>query len=185
MERGNTERANSSIVGSRLMEFVKNFAIKHVIGLLMAATTLFTTGAAGVAWTLYEASVNRVEEMKVSEFNELMAENRKFLEMLNAFTEEVALEDKVDPAKRRELSAILTRLYTKFGDFSVNMPQNADNSVKELQTSLNEVKKQVQTMRAKGDLDRLSVSLVKMFREMSDLKPYLEQSVGKFAVEIS
>ncbi|MBP2534096.1 hypothetical protein [Agrobacterium tumefaciens] len=161
------------------MEFLKNFARQHVVGTIFTCAGMFFTGASGVAWTLYEQSVNRVEEMKVSEFNELMAENGKFLEMLNAFTEEVGQDDKIDPVKRRELSASLSRLYTKYGNFSVNMPSTADASIKKLQTSLNNVKKQVQTMKVKSDLDPLGVSLVIMFRDMKSLKPYLEQSVGK------
>lgn len=145
----------------------------------MTGIGLFVTGAAGVGWTIYEARVNRVEEMKVAEFNDLMAENNKFLEMLSAFTEEVALDGKVDPQKRRDLSASLTRLYTQFGTFTVNMPHGAEPRVQELQASLNRVKKQVQTMRAKDDLDPLSVTLVEMFRNMKTVKPLLEESVGK------
>lgn len=161
------------------MEFLRDFARRHVLKTFFAGAAMLLTGGSSAVWTIYEQSVNRVEEMKVAEFNDLMNENSKFLEMLNAFTEEVGQDDKIDPVKRRELSASLNRLYTKYGNFSVNMPSTADASIKKLQTSLNTVKKQVQTMKVKSDLDPLGVSLVIMFRDMKSLKPYLEQSVGK------
>ncbi|MGO8016305.1 hypothetical protein AB9E19_15270 [Rhizobium leguminosarum] len=152
-----------------------NFCRQHIISVFIAGLTL----GSGSFAALYEAGINRVEDLKVVEFNELMSENKKFLEGLNAFTEEVALKGKIDPKKKSELSASLARLYTNLGAFTVNVSAENEASVRDLQTSVNEVKKQVQLMKKKQDLDPLGVSMVDYFEKLNAAKPIIEAAVGK------
>lgn len=152
-----------------------DFCKRHVLGVFVAGLTL----GSGSFAAIYEARVNRVEDLKVTEFNELMSENKKFLEGLNAFTEEVALKGKIDPKKKSELSASLARLYTNLGTFTVNVSAQNETAVRQLQTSVNEVKKQVQLFKKKQDLDPLGVSLVDYFEKLNTAKPVIEAAVGK------
>ncbi|WP_256750518.1 hypothetical protein [Mesorhizobium sp. Mes31] len=162
-----------------MLKAIKEFARAHILGTVITCFATGAAGGAGTAWQLYEARVNRVEEMKVQEFQGLVAENKKFEELLSAFTEEVGTSGTVDPEKRKEISASLVRLYSGLGAFTVNLPPDQEPPVKKLQTSINEVKKHVQLMQKKQDLETLGAALVVMFRDMKAAQPVLEQAVGK------
>ncbi|MBB2841415.1 UNVERIFIED_ORG: ribosomal protein L29 [Rhizobium etli] len=159
----------------KILEFFRT----HVLMTALAAASAGLSIGGGVVATVYESRVNRLEDMKVAEFNEVIIENKKFLENLNAFTQDVDKKGKIDQAKRNELSATLTRLYTNLGTFSVNVSGDEIASVRELQTSVNEVKKQLQLMTEKQDLDPLGVALVDYFIKMKAAKPVIEAAVGK------
>ncbi len=158
---------------------IADFARQHIFGTIITAAGVGATGGVGVIWSLYEAQINRLEDMKVAEFNELMTENKKFLELLNTFTEEVAVNGVVDPQKKKDLSSSLARLYTSLGAFTVNLPSDKEAPVRGLQSSINEVKKHVQLLQSKQDLDPLSVALVDMFQKLKVARPIIESSVGK------
>ncbi|TPO02191.1 hypothetical protein [Mesorhizobium sp. B1-1-5] len=162
-----------------MLKAIKEFARAHILGTAISCLATGAIGGAGAYWSLYEAHVNRVEEMKVQEFQGLVAENKKFEELLSAFTEEVGSSGTVDPEKRKEISASLVRLYSGLGAFTVNLPSDQEPPVKKLQTSINEVKKHVQLMQKKQDLENLGAALVVMFRDMKAAQPVLEQAVGK------
>lgn len=162
-----------------MLTAIKQFARKHILGTIVASVATGAAGGAGAYWSLYEAQVNRVEEMKVAEFQGLVSETKKFQELLSAFTEEVGTVGSVDLEKRKEISASLVRLYSGLGAFTVNLPPEQEPPVKKLQTSINEVKKRVQLTNTKQDLDPLSVALVTMFRDLKAAQPVLEQAVGK------
>ena len=162
-----------------MLDAITEFARKHIMGTVVASVAAGATGGLGVYWSLYEAQVNRVEAMKVEEFQGLVSEKKKFEELLSAFTEEVGTGGTVDPEKRKEISASLVRLYSGLGAFTVNLPPEQESPVKKLQTSINEVKKRVQLTNTKQDLDPLSVALVAMFRDLEAAQPVLEQAVGK------
>ncbi|KLK91441.1 hypothetical protein AA309_20330 [Microvirga vignae] len=154
-------------------------AREHIIVSLLGALALGATGGVGVLWNLYEARTNRIEEMKVAEFNELTTENKKFLELMSTFTEQIALSGTVDQDKKKEISASLVRLYNSFGAFSVNLSPEREQPVRRIQTSINEVKKRVQLVNGKKDLDPLSVALVRLFQDMKEVRPIIEEAVGK------
>ncbi|MER9893288.1 hypothetical protein NKJ40_14545 [Mesorhizobium sp. M0119] len=162
-----------------MLTAIKNFARTHILGTVVASLATGAAGCAGVYWSLYEARINRVEEMKVQEFQSLVSETKKFMDLLNAFTEEIGTSGAIDPEKRKEVSASLVRLYSGLGAFTVNLPPEQEQPVKKLQTSINEVKKHVQLMRKKQDLETLGAALVVMFSDMKAAQPVLEQAVGK------
>ncbi len=162
-----------------VLSAVKEFARKHIIGTIIASVGAGAAGGATVYWSLYEAQVNRIEEMKAAEFQGLVSEIKNFRELLSAFTEEVGTVGSVDHGKRKEISASLVRLYSGLGAFTVNLPPDQELPVKKLQTSINEVKKRVQLTNTKQDLDPLSVALVTMFSDLKLAQPILEQAVGK------
>lgn len=155
-------------------------ARKHILTALCGTLlTGLATGGVGVYWSLYEAQVNRVEDMKVTEFHTLMSENDKFLEGLSAFTEEIATTGTVDPEKRKALSASLVRLYTGLGSFTVNIPREKEPPVRELQASVNQLRKRVQLVNAIQDLDPLAVAFVKVRNDLKLVEPIFEEAVGK------
>ncbi|QRY68212.1 hypothetical protein JVX98_07965 [Ensifer sp. PDNC004] len=156
-----------------------DYARQHFVGTIVSAVVATAGLTSTAVVSLYEAGINRVEEMKVAEFNALMSENAKFLELLSAFTEEIATNGVVDANKKRELSSSLTRFYTGLGTFTANLPISKEETVRSLQSSVNEVKKRVQMVKAKNDLDPLSVALVDMFQKMKLAKPVIEEAVGK------
>ncbi|ESY64964.1 hypothetical protein X743_30355 [Mesorhizobium sp. LNHC252B00] len=162
-----------------MLKAITEFARAHILGTVVASITAGAAGGAGVYWSLYEARVNRIEEMKVQDFQGLVAENKKFEELLSAFTEEVGTSGAVDPAKRKEISASLVRLYSGLGAFTVNLPPEQELPVKKPQTSINEVKKHVQLMQKKQDMETLGAALAVMFQDMKAAQPVLEQAVGK------
>jgi hypothetical protein len=163
-----------------VLSTLKEFARKHIIWTAAGSLVMGTaTGGLGVYWSLYEASVNRVEDMKVGEFQALVSETKKFQELLNAFTEELGTGGSVDQQKRKEMSASLVRLYSGLGAFTVNLPPEQEPPVKKLQTSINEVKKRIQITENKQDLEMLGGALANMFRDMKAAQPVLEQAVGK------
>ncbi|MDW5315517.1 hypothetical protein [Rhizobium sp. PL01] len=162
-----------------MIQAIADYLRQHIFGAILAAVSIGATGGAGVFWSIYEAQINRVEEMKVAEFNELMTENKKFLEMLNSFTEEISVSGVIDPQKKKDISSSLARLYTNVGAFTVNLPVEKEMPVRNLQSSINEVKKHIQLMHKKQDLDTLSVALVDMFRNLKLAQPIIEAAVGK------
>lgn len=162
-----------------MLTAIKEYARKHIMGTVIASLVTGATGAVGLYSSLYEAKVNRIEEMKVEEFQGLVLENKKFQELLSAFTEELGRGNPADPDKRQELSASLVRLYSGLGAFTVNLPPAQEPPVRKLQTSINEVKKRVQLTETRDDLDTLGAALVVMFRDLKAAQPVLEQAVGK------
>ena len=162
-----------------MLTAIRDFARKHIFGTVVASMAAGAAGGVGTYWSLYEARVNRIEEMKVKEFEGLVSETKKFRELLSMFTEDVDAGGAIDPEKRREISASLVRLYSGLGAFAVNIPADKEQPVKKLQTSINEVKKHVQLMQEKQDLETLGAALVVMFRDMKIAQPILEEAVGK------
>lgn len=160
---------------SRIGDFCRNNIIATIIG----ATSLGASGTAATFWSLYEAKINRVEDMKVAEFNDLVNETKKFRELLNAFTNGNGVKWKSDPEKRSEIAASLVRLYSGLDAFTVNIQPGQELSVKRLQTSINELKKQVQLTKSQNDLNMFYLRLATMFEDFSAAKPVLESAVGK------
>jgi len=158
---------------------IKEFARNHILATIIASAAAGATGVVGLYSSLYEARINRVEEMKAAEFQGLVLETKKFEELLSAFTEAVGTVGTVDPEMRREISASLVRLYSGLGAFTVNLPPDQEPPVKKLQTSINEVKKRVQLTESKQDLETLGAALVVMFSDLKAAQPILEQAVGK------
>ncbi|MBZ9654659.1 hypothetical protein [Phyllobacterium lublinensis] len=158
----------------------KAFLQKHILGTVVSTTVLgLMSGGGATYWALYEAQVNRVAEMRVKEFQSLGDETQKFKELLSSFTEDVDASGTINPDKRKDLSSTLVRMYNVYGAFTVNLPKEKEQPVKTLQTSINEVKKQVQTMKTKQDLDPLGLALVDMFQNLKTVQPLLEEAVGK------
>lgn len=157
-----------------------DWARKHVAFAALGSAAIGALGGSFTTYlTLYEKGVTRVEEMKVAEFQGLVSDTKKFEELLSAFTEEIGTKGTVSDDKRRELSATLVRLYSGLGAFSVNLPPEQEPPVRKLQTSINEVKKQVQLTQKKQDLERLGAALVVMFRDLKSARPVMERVVGK------
>jgi hypothetical protein len=162
-----------------MLKRIVDFARQHIFATVFGAFSLGATGGIGAYWNIYEAREKRIEEMKVAEFNELMTENKKFLELLSVFTEQLASSGTVDADKKKEITASLVRLYNSYGSFTMNLPRDKEPPVREIQASINEVKKRVQLVTGKPDLDRLSVALVKLFNDMKAARPIIEEAVGK------
>ncbi len=162
-----------------MLTTIAEWVRKHTILALISATSLGAGGATTAWWSIYEARVNRIEEMKVAEFNELVNETKKFREGLNQFTEELALNGVVNAKQRSELSGNLVRLYSGLSAFSVNVPLEKEEPIRNLQRSINEVKKRIQLTKVKQDLDPLGVALVQMFQAFEHAQPVIEEAVGK------
>jgi flagellin-specific chaperone FliS len=162
-----------------LFEKIANFAKQHFLGTIVTALITGAGTTAALYSSLYEAHINRIEEMKVTEFQAIVTEIKKFQELLNEFTQELAVTNKVDEGKKSEISATLVRLYSGLGAFTVNLSKENEPPVAKLQSSINEVKKRIQLTQSKPDLDKLGAALVVMFRDMKDAQPVLELAVGK------
>ena len=163
-----------------------DFCRQHIVA-TMITTLLFgwVPGGIAVVYSLYQAKVNRVEDMKVRQYELLSAENEKFLLILNRFTAKLATSGEVDLDQKDEMSESLARLYYQFGMFAINLPKASEQPLRDLQSSINEVKKQVQLVDSKADLDPLSVALVHMFRNLKAVQPLIESAVGKPIAPIS
>lgn len=164
-----------------MLRKLANFAREHILATAATAAVAGASAAWPVFLSIYEAKVNRVEAMKVAEFQSLMTERNKFFELLAGFTEEVATSGTVDQGKKKEISAILVRLYNGYGTFMVNIPQQSEIPVRELQSSLNELRKRVQTFNRKADLDPLAVAFIDVDRSLKKVQPIIENAVGKSA----
>jgi len=165
--------------GSKVLRAIVDFLRRHVVAALVSAAGIGATGSAAVVRNLYEAQVNRVEEMKVAEFQALASERNRFLELLSGFTEEIALDGAVDPKKKTELSASLVSLYNGYRAFTVNISKDKEQPIRELQTSLNELRKRVQLTSVKQDLDPLAVAFKKVATDLRIVQPIIEEAVGK------
>ena len=157
----------------------RQWARENIIKTLLGTAVLAATGGAGTYWAIYQDNINRIENMKVAEFNELVQEIKKFREGLNIFTEQLAINGVINAEKRSELSTSLVRLYSGLNTFSVNIPYGKEQPIKNLQSSINSTKKQIQLTNEKKDLDKLGVTLVNLFRDFEIAQPIIEEAVGK------
>ncbi len=158
---------------------IAKIAKEHVLAVAISCLSIGATSGVAAYWSLYESKLNRVEELKIEEFKSIMSENSIFLEKLSDFTLEVSDTGNVDPVVKKELSNSLVRLYTNFNVFKLNLPTEKTVEISQLQTSINEVRKNVQYISDKSGLDPLSVALVDFFRNMKKVQPILEESIGK------
>lgn len=158
---------------------LKSWAQSHIVASMLSVLTVGVGTGATTVWKIYGDQVNRLEDMKVAEFNQLTQEIRTFNETLNVFTSELATTGQADQAKKMQLSTSLVRLYGGLTAFSVNIPTEKEETIKSLKTSINEVKKHVQATNSKDDLDPLSVALVDLYRNLKRARPIIEHAVGK------
>lgn len=143
------------------------------------------TGGISVSWGLMQDRVNRQESQTLQEYNGLVVGNAKFLRLITAFTEEIALTGSADAAKRTELSGALSDLYTDLGSFAWNVPQDQRITVERAQASINEVRKQVQLIKTKSDLDPLAVAFRDYHVNMEAAQPVLQSAAGRAVVSSS
>lgn len=138
-------------------------------------------GGVGLYWTLVEQRITRQEEQTLTEYNDLLADHREFLGLLSAFTEDVAISGSANPEKRTQVSAAAAALYTRLEAFAWNVPVDQRLVVKRVQSSVNEVRKQVQLLNTKADLDPLAVAFKTFYEDMEAAQPIIQVTAGKFS----
>jgi hypothetical protein len=158
-----------------MMKRLAELAREHI---LMAFLISLVPSGVAIGVAIYEARINRTEDLKVSQFKDLSSEQNHFLESLSAFTENFARSGTPDPSKRKELSMAMVRYYDTMGSFASNLPHDQVIQVRQLQSSLNAMRNRVQTADKKTDLDGLSVAFVQVYRDMKTLQPIMKEAVG-------
>lgn len=157
-----------------IIEHAKENAGKMVFGSIAS----ILVAIAGFGAAIYQSTANRVAEMRLAEVKEITAEKMKFNELLQSFTGEVSIENKMDPSKKSEISASLTRLYGRYSSFRINVSEQDASRIDHLMSSINDVKKNIQLLKEKSDMDRLSVSLVYYYRQMKVVDPIVGTTIG-------
>lgn len=167
------------VLGMPVVKKITAWVRTHIFTAVLAALLTGALGAGGALWVYFQSRIDRIEGMKVEEFQSLMTESRQFLETLSVFTEQVAETGLVDNEKKKELSASLVRLYSGYGLFVGNLPRDKVRPIRDLQHSINEMRKTLQLMKEKEDLDPLSVAFHRYIQHMKIAQPILEEAVGK------
>lgn len=156
-----------------------SFLRRHAIGVLISGAGLFATGATSTVWALYQARENRVEEMKAKALQDIAQENHKFRVLLDQFTYDLSQNNKIDLEKKKELASSLVSMYSSYGEYRSNLSHIDRAKIAELQASINDVKKQIQSAKSKSDLEHLGAALVSLFRSQKSIEDALERSVGR------
>ena len=153
-----------------------DLAREHI---LLALLVAMVPSLVGMAVTIYEANVNRLEDLKVAEYKAVMDDNDKFLRSLSVFTEDLARRGTVDTQKRQELSTALVQFYMTIGRFNSNLPVDQQQPVLALQTSLATLRSRVQAVEKKEDLVEVGDAFYKVNNDMKIARPIFDGAVGK------
>lgn len=149
----------------------------HVVVTALSCAVAGGFAGWGVSWSLYEAQVNRVAEMRVEAYKGLQKERETFLLAMQSFTLKVASDGTVEQGKKEELAASLARQYFAYSTYASNLPPDARPRVESLQTALNQLKKTVVTFKGKPDLDALGIGMVDVLRGYKAVDPLIDKSV--------
>ncbi len=163
-----------------MLKAVGNFCREHVLATVVTSLIVGGFGGVGLHWAVVEQRINRQEDQTLSEYNELLTRHREFLHLISAFTEDVAVMGVPDAVKRTEVSAAASSLYTHLEAFAWNVPLDQRTVVKRVQSSINEVRKRVQLLQTKADLDPLAVAFQSFYEDMEAAQPVIQGAAGKF-----
>lgn len=156
---------------------VISFCRDHI--LVTVCTTLVTSGLAGysLGWSLYEARVNRVEELKIESVKNLEKERENMLVLVQSFTSGLINGDKLDAQKRDEIAASLSRQYSGYNAYTRNLSPQDTIAVKALQTSLNDFRKSLLAVKKTEDLDPVYLDMNNMFKAFKTVDAIVDKTI--------
>lgn len=126
-----------------------------------------------------QSAADRLGTLQVEEYSKLVDEQQSFDQLLEPFTRELALAGIVDKAKMAEMTASLVRQHQDVAAFRSNLDASAAPALSELQSSLNDVKTQLQLVENVQDMDQFGMALVEMQRSWKEVRPIIDAAVGK------
>lgn len=150
----------------------------------------FSTIAATIigTWTVFSAvtteRLNRYEAAMLQEYLAVRKVERDFLKELNKFTYQVASGSAPDPALVQEMNTSLVDMHQRLGIFSDGLDQQQALPIRTLQNELNEVKKELQNVRSKNDLQFLAADMLRMQNAYKSALPVFEARIGKPLVDL-
>lgn len=153
------------------------FCREHILA--TACATLVAGGLGGytIGWSLYEARVNRIEEMKVEAVKNLNKERENMLVLFQSFTSGLINDGKVDSQKRDEIAASLSRQYSGYSAYTQNLSIQDSVAVKKLQTSMNDLRKSLLAVRKMEDLDPVYMDMKGMFESFKSVDPIIDRTI--------
>lgn len=147
--------------------------------LITAISCTITGGLAGVGvtWSLYEARVNRVEDMKVEAIKDLNKERQEMLVMIQAFTSALISDGKLSAEKRDAIAASLSKQYSSYANYALNLDPAAAVEVKKLQTSMNKLRQSLLAVQIAKDLDPFYLAMNDLFKAYKTVDPLVDRSI--------
>lgn len=156
---------------------VISFCRDHVFATVCVSLITGALGGYGVGWSLYEARVNRIEEMKIESVKDLSKERETFLLLMQSFTSKLINDGSLDAQKKEEIAASLAKQYLGYGRYAQNLPAQDIAPVKKLQTSLNALRKSLLAVRTVEDLDPVYLEMKGMFEGFKVVDPLIDRSI--------
>lgn len=159
------------------MNSVLSFFRQHIVGTVCTTLVLGLLGGVPIGWSLYEARVNRIEDMKVGAIKNLDQEREDMLVLIQSFTSALINDGKLDADKRDMISASLSRQYSGYNSYSRNLSKQDLVAVQELQTALNEFRKSLMSVRVSEDLDVVYADMKNMFKAFKVVDPIMDRNI--------
>jgi len=156
---------------------VASFLREHILGTVCSTLLLGALGGILLGWSLYEARVNRIEEMKVDAVKNLEKERENMLVLIQSFTSGLINHGELDSQKRDEIAASLSKQYSGYNSYSRNLSVQDIAAVKELQTTLNDFRKSLLSVRKSEDLDPVYSDMKSMFKAFKAVDPIIDKTI--------
>jgi len=153
------------------------FCREHILA--TACVTLVAGGLGGytVGWSLYEARINRIEEMKVDAVKNLNKERENMLVLFQSFTSGLINDGRLDAQKRDEIAASLSKQYSGYNAYTQNLSAQDTIAVRKLQTSMNDLRKSLLAVRKMEDLDPVYAGMKIMFESFKITDPIIDKTI--------
>lgn len=125
---------------------------------------------------------NRVAQLRLEDYRKLTGEQQQFHQMLQAYTADLMNMKPANKEEKSQMTASLVRQYDDIRQFRVYIDPQYHQSLADYQSSLNELRKQLDKTNTKSDLNDFYLVFRRNVELAKALAPILEQAVGKGAL---
>lgn len=152
---------------------------QHILGTIVSAVL----AGGGAMWLFTSAieqnRIDRFEDSMLSEYREVAGVKRQLYVSIERFTFAVAKGDQPDPSLISEMSKDLVDLHQRVEIFALGLEGSDRDKIVAVQLALTEMKKEIQKVRSKNDLQYLAGRLAQFEQAYKEVEPIVERKIGK------
>lgn len=162
------------------MAGITDFLKKHIWGALIAAVTSsgVLTGGVSYYFALQQARIERFEDSLMAEYQAIIASKRELFVSIDKFTAALATDSVPDPLVIVQMNEKLLELHQRIDLFDNGLSANENKILRELKSSLANMKQEAARSRSKDDLRYFAGSVAQFETAYQAARPIVERKIG-------